>query len=179
MVISYIPAPSTGWCLNPKGLLNGTPTHIHLAPLGGSRSFQLQSNPSHSVQALRKEAVYQQDIERFLVGIPSLNLYLPLASLVGIQSIHYRRRFNFKRLLIHHFLATRGRKFEVEPLTCVVFFLGGLRTAFKKLLCRKSPGKSVIKSFCFIYNESQTLNGTGLFTYIWGSLEGTCGGFPY
>ena len=28
---------SNGWCLNPKGLLNGTPTPIHLAPLGGSR----------------------------------------------------------------------------------------------------------------------------------------------
>ena len=50
-------------------------------------------------------------------------------------------------------------------------FLLGLRTALKKLLCRKSPGKSVVKSIFFIYNESETLNGTGLFTYIWGSLE--------
>ena len=32
--------------------------------------FQLQSNPYHWVQALRKEAVYQQDIETFLVGNP-------------------------------------------------------------------------------------------------------------
>ena len=34
---NQLPAPSNGWCLNPKGLLNGTPTPIHLAPLGGSR----------------------------------------------------------------------------------------------------------------------------------------------
>ena len=27
-----MPAPSKGWCLNPKGLLSGTPTPIHLAP---------------------------------------------------------------------------------------------------------------------------------------------------
>ena len=26
-VYIYIPAPSKGWCLNPKGLLNGTPYH--------------------------------------------------------------------------------------------------------------------------------------------------------
>ena len=38
IIYIYIPAPSKGWCLNPKGLLSGTPYRtIHLAPLGGSR----------------------------------------------------------------------------------------------------------------------------------------------
>ena len=32
--IMFLPAPSKGWCLNPKGSLSGTLT-IHLAPLGG------------------------------------------------------------------------------------------------------------------------------------------------
>ncbi len=34
----FLSAPSNGWCLNHKGLLNGTPTPIYLVPLfGGSR----------------------------------------------------------------------------------------------------------------------------------------------
>ena len=34
---TYIPAPSKGWCLNPKGLLSGTPYHPFGTPEGGSR----------------------------------------------------------------------------------------------------------------------------------------------
>ena len=44
----YLPGPSNGWCLIPKGLLNGTPTPIHLAPLGGFR-YEYRCK-SHSLQ---------------------------------------------------------------------------------------------------------------------------------
>ena len=57
-------APSNGWCLKPKGLLNGTPTPIHVALLvegPGIKNFCLldhASNPPTSVCCFQLELLF-------------------------------------------------------------------------------------------------------------------------
>ena len=80
----YLPAPSKGWCLNPKGLLSGTPTPIHLAPRKEGPGIHLPIKINQ-----KKVNIPYMDPMR-LVEIPFLFFFRPVATTVGICTPHPR-----------------------------------------------------------------------------------------